>query len=257
MYGRNRYALREVSFELFHQFSPLVFQLIELKFEPFQFFHLLQQSRLFWTDVQFDDLYLWGKVFIPLLSSFKLLLLDLQLLFLFLILLLPGFEFFLLLFDLLLLFVELLQIIDFHLYIGLVYNDDLFVKIFNFFLELFDLVIHLLDILFPLPEIIFSLVFLLLQMLLQKAKVTSPFLVYFFATTLPTYRWGAETTKYGLVYQWWRFTPLCWLKGCLQMLQIYAFANYYCPFNFRPGTLSISGADWEETYFVECVQLSL
>lgn len=47
-------------------------------------------------------------------------------------------------------------------------------------------------------------------------------------------------------YQWWRFTPLWGLNGCLQMLHISAFANYSFPLSLRPGTFSMFGAlfDW-------------
>ena len=79
-------------------------------------------------------------------------------------------------------FFELLQVVDFKLNIGFINGYDFLIKFFNFSLEIFDLFVHSFNVLLSLPKVLPPLVLLLLEMLLQEAEITSPFVVNFFAT---------------------------------------------------------------------------
>lgn len=104
------------------------------------------------------------------------------------------FQLFLSLLDIFIAFIELLQIIDLHLYIGLIYRHDFLVKLFDLLLKIFYLLVHSLNIQLSLPEVFPSFVFLLLQMLLEEAKVTGALIVDFLATALSTYGGCAIST---------------------------------------------------------------
>lgn len=101
-----------------------------------------------------------------------------------LILLLFLLQLFLSLLDTFIALVELLQIIDLHFYIGLIYRHDFLIKLLNLLLKIFYLLVHSLDIQLPLPEVFPSLVFLLLEMLFEEAEVAGSLVVDFLATAL-------------------------------------------------------------------------
>ena len=126
--------------------------------------------------------------------------------------------------------------------IGFIHSDQFPVQLLNFLFILDYFFIHSFDILLSEPKLLLALVLLLFKALLEKTKITGPLRINSFAGTLSTNWHCANSTSLHKNYQWCLLTFLCGLKGCLQMLHIYAFANYYWPLGFMPGTFSISGA---------------
>lgn len=138
---------------------------------------------MFGADIKLDDLHLRCISLVPLFSGLQFLLLLLQLFLSCLVLLLFLFQLFLSLLDIFIALIELLQVIDLHLYISLIYRHDFLIKLFDLFLKIFYLLVHSFDIQLSLPEVFSSLVFLLLEMLFEEAEVAGSFVVDFLATT--------------------------------------------------------------------------
>jgi hypothetical protein len=155
---------------------------------------------------------------------------------------LAGLEVFVAFADGFLAFMEVLEVADLELDVGLVDGDDFLVEVLDLGLEGADVSVHTFDVLLALAEALAAFVLLLLEVLLEEAEVAGAFVVNLLAAALPAGRGRAETTRCCWEYQWCRFTPRCWLNGCLQMLQFSALANSSVPFSFRPGTFSMLGA---------------
>lgn len=104
-------------------------------------------------------------------------------------------QLFLSLLDILVAFIKLLQIIDLHLYVSLIYRHYFLIKLFDLLLKIFDLLVHSLNIQLSLPEVLPPLVLLLLEMLFEETKIAGTFVVDLLATAFSADRGSAISTR--------------------------------------------------------------
>lgn len=93
------------------------------------------------------------------------------------------------------------MVIDLHFDIGLINSDDFFVQFLDLSLKILDLLIHAFNIEFSLPKVLPPLVLLLLQVLLEEAKVAGPFVVDLLAGALAADGAGAVSAGWEEEYQ--------------------------------------------------------
>jgi hypothetical protein len=108
---------------------------------------------------------------------------------------LPDLQLFLPFLDVFLAFIKLLEVVDFQFNVGLVNDQNLFVKFLDLLLGVLDLLVHALDVLFPLSEVLPALMFLLLEVLLKEAEIACPFVVDAFSATLSAGRRATDATE--------------------------------------------------------------